>query len=130
MVSWQRTAMAAKTSRCNCTSRRKCWNKIPQSLNLLLIVSCQDLNQFIICFLSSGTVQQPGHFTFRGASPMYPSSASTRSNSSNCIINAFRKIVRSLSLPGMCGLLIQKISPPKIERATSYLSPDRLNLWE
>ena len=122
--------MDAKTSRCTRMSCRKTCFKICHCLNLLFIVSCLERTLFIMCSLSSGIVTHAGHFTRSGASPTYPSSASTLSNGSKYVTREARKISRSLYSPGWYGPLIQQISPPTIDRPTSYLRPDFLNLKE
>ena len=98
-------------------------------LKLLLTVSCLLLTMPIILCFSSGMPIELGHFTLRGASPSYPSSASTLSNGSSHVIKLERKISRSFFSPGKKGPLIQQMSPVKIFNATSYRSPDEFVFW-
>jgi hypothetical protein len=66
-----------------------------------------------------------------GDSPMYPSSASTRSLSSKAFNREWRKIVMSFHCPHGKGPLIHTMSPVAIVVAKSYLRPDFLpNLWD
>ena len=83
---------------------------------------------YFVVFFAGSLVRHFGHFTWSGASPKYPSSASTCSPSSSSPISPMRKIIRSLYFPGSKGPLIQQISPVKIFNATSYRRPEPLNL--
>ena len=103
--------------------RNTCFRML-HCLNLLFTVSCLLLTMPIILCFSSGMPIELGHFTLSGASPSYPSSASTLSNGSSHVIKLERKISRSFFSPGKNGPFIQQMSPVKIFNATSYLSPD------
>ena len=82
----------------------------------------------IILCLSSGAAIDEGHFTFNGASPSYPSSASTRSNTSSQVVKPEWKISRSFHSPGKKGPWIQHMSPVLMFNATSYRNPDEFAL--
>ena len=122
--------MAANTSRWSTRSCRYVWRRMLHCLSLLLTVSCLILTIYIIFFLSMGQVIHLGQMTLAGDSPMYPSSASTRSNGSSQDLRDLRKILRSFNFPGWWGPLIQQMSPVFIPKATSYRRPDPLNLYE
>ncbi len=77
------TAMAQKTLPCSIMSWRYIDFKISQFFNRLLRDLCLLCTLFCISWFLVGFDVHPGHFTFRGASPMYPLSASTHSCSSN-----------------------------------------------
>jgi hypothetical protein len=98
-------------------------------LETQVYVSCRFRTLLCMARHSDLAVTEAGHFTNWGASPRYPSSASTRSPSSRLLIRASRKIITSLYLPGGYGPFTQTMSPPMIEIATSYRRPDPLNLW-
>ena len=69
-----------------------------------------------------------GHLIYLGASPIYPLSASTRSESSNSCSNADQKIEISGHFPHSNGPLIHTIIPVRIHKPISYLRPLPLNL--
>ena len=95
-----------------------------QSFKHLFTVSCLDLTLLIIFFFFSGTVIQLGHFTFKGASPAYPSSASTRSSRSSHNERDEQKISTSGNAPAGKGPLIHTKWPEMISTPSSYLSAD------
>jgi len=120
---------SSKNLPCMESSWRNTCFRMLHCLNLLFTVSCLLLTMPIILCFSSGMPIELGHFTLRGASPSYPSSASTLSNSSSHVIKLERKISRSFFSPGKKGPLIQQMSPVKIFNATSYRSPDEFVFW-
>ena len=130
IANWVITTIETNTSPWRVMSWRYLWLKIPQNLKRLFTVSCLFLTR--CCMKSVSTLLEIhfGHLTCSGASPMYPSSASTLSPSVKWLISEFRKIRMSLYLPHGNGPLIQTISPVRMQMATSYLSPDFIaNLW-
>ena len=68
----------------------------PNCLNLLLIVSWRWRTRLSISSISSWLAIDLGHLTKWGASPLYPSSASTLLPSSSSCMIALRKMVISL----------------------------------
>ena len=99
MASCEITAMAANTSRCTLISWWYTCFKICHYLNCLLIASCGEQTLFIICCFSTGTVMQARHFTQRGASLRYPSSASTQMDP-----NVMQEMIEKY--PRRCRLLV------------------------
>ena len=104
--------------------------KKTQNLKRLFTVSCLFLTRCCMKRVSTLLEIHFGHLTCSGASPMYPSSASTLSPSVKWLISEFRKLRMSLYFPHGNGPLIQTTLPVKIQMATSYLNPDFIaNLW-
>ena len=95
-------------------------------------VSWRFLDLCLILLSSGGwAMTAEGHFVIWGDSPVYPSSASTRSLPSKAFNREWRKIVMSFHAPHGKGPLIHTMSPVAIVVANSYLRPDFLaNLWD
>ena len=88
------TAIARKTVPC-CVmmSWQKGCFRISQNLNLPFKVSCLLRTLLCIVQLSGELIRVQGHFTFPGALPMYPSSATTCSRGSRWWIRVCQKLL-------------------------------------
>ena len=124
------TSTARTTEPCTTKLWRNIWLNIPHIFNLLLSVSClfrtRCCMNSVICLL----VNDLGHLICRGASPMYPSSASTLSPRPRWAMRESLKMEMSGQAPHGYGPLIHTQSPVWIHTPSSYLNPlFFLNLW-
>ena len=95
----------------NLSTCRNTFRRMPQSFSLLLIVSCRFRTLCCMNKHSSGLTNDLGHLQCLGASPMCPSSHSTRSASPSSLIKASRKMLMSGCLPQGHGPFTQTTSP-------------------
>ena len=82
--------------------------------------ACLLLTRLCIAWFSVGFAALPGHLTLCGASLMYPSSASTRSDGSSQWARQEQKILMSGYLPAEYSPSSQTIFPARISTPISY----------
>jgi hypothetical protein len=114
------SATAQNTSPCLFIACQNLMLRQPQFLNLVFTVPCHEQTLLCIAIHSSGFVKLFGHFTYMGASPIYPSSALTHLPCSKYNIRKSLKIFTSGHRPQANGPLIQTRWPNNMQRETSY----------
>ena len=125
------TFTARKTIWCFSIGCLKTLSRILHCLFLLLTISCLPITRFRYALLSWGWRIPAGVLQNSGSPVVYPLSASTLSYLSKLSSRPFDlNIIQSLMTPLGNGPFIQKMSPVIMFRATSYLRPGPLNLWE
>jgi hypothetical protein len=118
------TAIVQKIFPCSIKSWRYIDDKIAQFFNCPFILSCLLHIRFCKAWFSVGFDEHPGHFNLWGASPRYPSSASTLlSNSSNQWAKPLHFVLMSGYLPAGYGPLTHTIFPAGKSTPILYPNP-------